>query len=65
MTRIIIQHEPDISDINAMHHVMRVIAYGLETPHIAIDNIEVIRRRTRPDVAAASFVVRRVPPVTT
>jgi hypothetical protein len=64
MTRIIIHHDPDIHFDKAARLVGLAIDHG-DDRFVSIDNIEVIRRRTRPDVAAASFIVRRVPPITT
>jgi len=63
MTRIIIQHSDDLDTLTALRRVRVVVAYRLPTPDVSIDNIEVIRRPARPDVAAQSYIVRRVPPI--
>jgi hypothetical protein len=64
MTRIIIQHDPDIPWDLVSLYVGRAIDTQADIITF-VDNIEIIRRRTRPDVAAHSFIVRRVPPITT
>lgn len=62
MTRIIIQHDEDIPFDSVARYVNRAIETNADIITF-LDNIEVIRRPSRSDVQATSFIVRRVPPI--